>query len=131
MECKLKHLEFIQGIITRLGTNTFILKGWTITVGVALVSLTGNSSTKLSIVGLFMLSMFWVLDAYYVSLERKYRALYDEVRIRIECDFDLSILPYKTWKHSPFRCLFSVGLLAFHGSIVFLFCVYMIISCQY
>ena len=29
---KLKHLEFIQGIITRMANNSFMLKGWAVTL---------------------------------------------------------------------------------------------------
>jgi transposase len=32
LEAKLKHLEFIQTVITRLATNSFLFKGWAITI---------------------------------------------------------------------------------------------------
>lgn len=28
MENKIKHLEFIQGVINRMANNSFMLKGW-------------------------------------------------------------------------------------------------------
>ena len=31
-ENKLKHLEFIQNIITRMNSNSFVIKGWSITL---------------------------------------------------------------------------------------------------
>ena len=36
MENKRKHLEFIQGAINRMAGNLFFLRGWTITLIVAL-----------------------------------------------------------------------------------------------
>ena len=30
MESKLKHLELIQGVINRLGSDSFRMKGWTV-----------------------------------------------------------------------------------------------------
>jgi hypothetical protein len=35
-ENKRKHLEFIQGVITRMNTSSFLIKGWTITLVSAL-----------------------------------------------------------------------------------------------
>ena len=35
--------------------------------------------------------MFWALDAYYLSRERLFRALYDQVRERDEGDIDFSM----------------------------------------
>ena len=39
MEAKLKHLEFIQGIVNRLATDSFRLKGWTVVLVSAVVVL--------------------------------------------------------------------------------------------
>ena len=39
MEKKLKHLEFIQSIITRMASNSFLLKGWAITIVSALIAI--------------------------------------------------------------------------------------------
>jgi hypothetical protein len=36
MEKKLKHLEFIQLVITRMNVNSFLLKGWTVSLVAAL-----------------------------------------------------------------------------------------------
>lgn len=44
---KRKHLEFIQGIITRMAGNLFYLKGWTITLIAALFALAAkDTNTK-------------------------------------------------------------------------------------
>ena len=94
MEHKLKHLEFIQNIITRMNTNSFQIKGMSITITAALLALTSTNFNMLyaSIV-YFSLLIFWGLDAYYLSQEKGYRVLYNEVRITEEShiDFDLKL----------------------------------------
>ena len=39
MENKRKHLEFIQGAITRMASNLFFLRGWTISLVAGLFAL--------------------------------------------------------------------------------------------
>lgn len=44
MDRKLKHLDFIQGVINRLSTNSFLLKGWSVVLVSALFALSANNS---------------------------------------------------------------------------------------
>jgi len=77
---KLKHLEFIQNVITRMNTNSFQIKGWTVTIVAAILAL--YASTKNSyfvLAGMFPTLVFWFLDTYYLTQERKFRGLYDDV----------------------------------------------------
>ena len=39
LEDKYKHLEMIQNIIQRMATNSFMLKGWAVTLIVAILGL--------------------------------------------------------------------------------------------
>ena len=39
MEKKLKHLEFIQKTIERMAKNSFLLKGWSLTLTTALIAI--------------------------------------------------------------------------------------------
>ena len=36
MEAKLQHLQFIQAVIARMATNSFLFKGWAITIAAGL-----------------------------------------------------------------------------------------------
>lgn len=36
---RIKHLEFIQAVITRMGTNSFLVKGWALTLAAAFLAL--------------------------------------------------------------------------------------------
>jgi len=80
MDRKLKHLDFLQGVINRLSTNSFLLKGWSVILVSALFAL----SAKDSHIGFVYLAyipaiVFWGLDGYFLSQERKYRKLYEKI----------------------------------------------------
>lgn len=77
---RLKHLEFIQAVITRMNINSFQIKGWTVTIVSALLAIYASSKNVNFIwVGIFPISIFWFLDSYYLSQELKFRGLYDDV----------------------------------------------------
>lgn len=77
---KLKHLEFIQNIITRMNSTSFQIKSWTITIVTALLGVYA-STTKIDFIFLAILPtiFFWCLDTYYLMQERKFRGLYNDV----------------------------------------------------
>jgi hypothetical protein len=77
----IKHLEFIQSVITRLATDSFLMKGWALTVAGALFGFAAKGTDwKIALVGLMPVAAFWGLDAYFLRQERLYRILYDHVR---------------------------------------------------
>lgn len=80
MDQTLEHLKLIQGAIDRMARASFLLKGWTVTVVVAILGFAANTSNLgLSLIALFPAFAFWGLDAYYLRQERLFRRLYDEV----------------------------------------------------
>lgn len=81
----------IQNVITRMGTNSFALKGWSVGIMIAVYAFTGNSNVKAVIVTFMPLIAFLFIDTYYLMLERKYRCLYDYVRKRSEKEIDFSM----------------------------------------
>ena len=85
-----KHLELIQGVVTRLGNNSFLLKGWSMTVlvgGSLLMVRMRSEQPLLALTLLVPVLGFWLLDAYYLWQERLFRAEYDRVRQQDETDF--------------------------------------------
>ena len=60
---KEKHLELIQGVINRMASNSFMLKGWSVVLVSALFALAA-SQTKVHFVclAIFPAAAFWVLD---------------------------------------------------------------------
>ena len=92
MEKRIKHLEMIQGVVNRLSSNSFLLKGWSVILVSALFALSAKDR-KLAFVYLayFPAFAFWVLDGYFLWQERLYRALYNKVRAYQEEEIDFSM----------------------------------------
>lgn len=79
---QVKHLEFIQAIVTRLGNGSFLIKGWTLTAaGIFFAVLAKDLSWKVAVTGFIPIAGFWLLDSYYLRQERLFRKLYDAVRL--------------------------------------------------
>lgn len=118
-ENKLKHLEFIQAIVNRMSVNSFLLKGWSVTLVAALFVLAAKDTRKeYIIIAYFPVLMFWVIDAYFLSQERLFRDLYDDVRIREadRVDFSMNTAPFRSWRNSWAACFLSFSLLFFYLS---------------
>jgi hypothetical protein len=91
MEDKQKHLEFAQGVINRMGQNSFLIKGWTVTLVSALFALAAkDANQKFVIVAYFPTLVFWLLDGYFLYQERLFRKLFDHVRKEKSADFSLN-----------------------------------------
>jgi hypothetical protein len=89
---KHKHLDFVQAAINRMASNLFLLKGWSITLIAALFALAAKDSNRFYVlIAYFPLFIFWSLDGYFLSQERKFRALYDHVRKLDEKQIDFSM----------------------------------------
>ena len=92
MEARLKHLEFIQGVIDRLAGNSFRLKGWSVVlVSALLVFLAWRGRVEFAYIGFVPVLVFWGLDGYFLRQERLFRDLYDRVRTLDEADIDFSM----------------------------------------
>lgn len=120
MEKKLKHLEFIQQAINRMASNLFLLKGWTVTLIAAMFALAAKESKDFYfLLAYFPTFMFWLLDGYFLSQERRFRSLYDHVAKLEEdaIDFSMDTQPFKETpsRNKWSRALFSPTLLIYYG----------------
>jgi hypothetical protein len=80
-ESELKHLEFIQGVIARLANNSFLLKGWSVTLVAAILALTvRDPGIYTMFLALFPALVFWGLDAFYLAQERHFREMHKDAR---------------------------------------------------
>ncbi len=117
-EKRLKHLELIQGVITRMGSNLFTLRGWMITLVVGLsVAFLEVGRNELQVILVLVILIFWVHDAYFLSLERGYRCLYNKVRKLDEdaIDFSMDISEFDVLKTiSIWYCMWSKTLSFFY-----------------
>ena len=91
MDNKIKHLEMIERIIERMAKNSFMLKGWAVTLIVGIIAVVARMELQFWIISVVPLLMFWALDSYYLSIERKYRELYNSVRLKKDFDIDYAI----------------------------------------
>jgi hypothetical protein len=127
---KHKHLEFVQSAVNRMAGNLFLLKGWSVTLTAALFALAAKDANKAYVlVAYFPLVIFWCLDSYFLSQERRFRALYDHVRQMNEADIDFSMdtRPFSADPHNSWACaLLSRTLVAYYGGLaaVMLFLMY-------
>lgn len=78
-EDKIRYIELVQSIISRLANNSFLLKGWTITLIAAIFSLSDKIMKNFALTIYFFILIFWILDSYYLYQERLYRDLYNKV----------------------------------------------------
>lgn len=116
----LKEVEITQNIINRMGTNSFLIKGWAITLVVASLLIGGTSYYHY--VALLPWLMFWYLDAYFLRLEKLYRKSYSwliknrETSQEYLLDMDISNLENRFGKETPslFEVIFSLTLLIFY-----------------
>jgi hypothetical protein len=114
-ENKIKHLEFIQNVITRMNTNSFLIKGWMVTLVSALFALAAkDSDSRYVLVTYIAIPIFWYLDAFYLSQERQYRALYDAIRGTEATDFSMNASVYATGRNRWISAVFSRTLLALY-----------------
>lgn len=119
MENKRKHLEFIQNTISRMSGNLFFLRGWTITLITGLFALSASKGTYdgYILLAYFLLVIFWTLDGYFLSQERRFRCLYDDVRNLDEdkIDFSMKTKKYQNeWRNTWLGSMLSATLLWFY-----------------
>jgi len=78
-----KELEMIENVITRMANNSFMIKGWCITLFIALITffnIKDLSSTLLIFILSLIIFLFGYLDAFYLLMERKYTSLYSHIK---------------------------------------------------
>lgn len=114
-----KHLEFTQGVINRMGQNSFLIKGWAVTLVSALFALAAkDADQKFVIVAYFPAIVFWILDGYYLYQERLFRKVYDHVRQQQTVDYSLSTKNFDNGISDWASAALSKTLILFYGIII-------------
>lgn len=129
-ESKMRYLEMILEVITRMANNSFALKGWTVTLVAGIFTLSGDAIGTNFWFLYIPIIIFWGLDAFYLSKERSYRALYKHVaglsQNQIDFNMDTSafsgIEKNKLWSCliSPTELFFYLSLSVLSGVIIFI-----------
>lgn len=115
-ELRVSHLEMIQAVIARIAGYSASHKNFCVT----LVTAAGGLAVTLhnpwiAVLSFLPVVVFAGLDAQYLRIERRYRALYDQVRLEPPAAmpaFDLK--PPGTADPGFFPTLFSWSVLAFY-----------------
>ena len=90
MDMKVKHLEMVQSAIARMSQHSFFVKGWSITLTVAILAVAFDKQCPLfAIVAMLPIGAFWGMDAFYVRHERIFRNLHRKIAEDIQNNTNL------------------------------------------
>lgn len=121
-ESKIKHLEFLQNCISRMANNSFIFKGWALTIVSAITTCAITMKEfYIALMAFLPAFVFCALDTYYLQLERKYRILYDKVAMEKpeNIDFNMQLpISKKQDKTLYFQTLFSKSIIPFYSALI-------------
>lgn len=123
---RVKHLELIQAVITRMNTNSFQIKGWCITIVSALLAIyASNKNESFILISASATLLFWFLDGYYLMQERKFRGLYNDVAEISTPSEQIKLFEMRTdlYTKGRFRYLISFSsktIITFYLSIIFI-----------
>src|SRR5690349_4899013 len=120
-EDKRKHLEFIQATVSRMASNLFFLKGWTVTLIAGVFALAAkDANEKYFAIAYLAGILFWVLDGYFLAQERCFRALYDRVRTLSpeRIDFSMDTRPFQNERRNTWSgAMLSKTLIIYYGGL--------------
>ncbi|MDP8226167.1 MAG: hypothetical protein P9L89_00790 [Candidatus Celaenobacter polaris] len=116
-----KEIDLIQSCIKRMANNSFIIKGWTISLIVIVLSLSLKVYVNLillSFILLFTVLAFWFLDSFFLQTEKKYRKMHEWVIKNRENSneylYDLNPARFNKEVSCRFRIMMSVTLWPFY-----------------
>ncbi|MFJ7724684.1 hypothetical protein ACIQXV_00840 [Neobacillus sp. NPDC097160] len=135
-ENKLKHLEFIQGVINRMGQNAFLLKGWAVTLVAGLFAFANTQEMDYRFISIALIPtiFFWLLDGYFLWQEKLFRKLYDYVRKKGDgevIDFSMNVEPFVSETSSWIRICLSNTLGLFYLPIIVIIIITIAFVCKY
>lgn len=108
------HLQMIQGVVSRLASNSFAVRGWSVVLTAGLFALSGKDTPILLKFVWVPVVVFWVLDSYYLWQERAFRDLYARA---VEGDLGFS-MAVKTSLKEWVSAAFSVTMLLLHATLL-------------
>lgn len=134
-EDKRAYLQMLQEPICRMSTISAIFKGFAATI-VAGISAISYASTNIWVLGLSFLPVlaFAVLDVYYLKLERKFRFLFEQVRMdKHEIDFSMKLtndpLENISAKARTWDCIKSPSIYLFYPLMLLILVAVFVLKC--
>lgn len=72
------YLEILHATIARMAGHSFVAKRWSVALAAAVLGFAvSEAAPKMLWVGTLGVSMFWIVDAYYLALERGFRKRFE------------------------------------------------------
>lgn len=120
-----KEIDLIQDCIKRMANNSFLLKGWTISLVSIILTFSPKNISQvfLGSIMLVIVIAFWSLDAYFLRLERMYRKMYNWVlnerkNGNTTYEYDLDPSRFKSQVEKITCVMLSKTLFLFYGVIL-------------
>lgn len=119
-----KEIDLIQSCINRMAKNSFMIKGWALTIFAGVITFSKmeaiNNLWMLICTILVPYVAFWLLDAFFLHTERKYCKMYawviqERKRGNTEYQYDLNPERFKEDVGCMLCSFFSKTLLLFYG----------------
>lgn len=129
---RLKHLEMLQQIITRMASNSFLVKGWSVTLLSAILVMTAKDKVyAMGWVAVIPVVAFWVIDGFFLRQERLFRKLFDRYRCQpqdIPTDFSMDTSAVANEVGAWGKVMVSKTLLIFHGGLAMVLGIVLLLS---
>ena len=105
---KHKELDLIQGCISRMAHDGFVVKGWAILLISSAFALLGQKmlNWEYGVVVCVSLLALWIMNTYFLWNERKYRILYSWVIRERQIGNDSLLYELDTSKNKEIKCCF-------------------------
>lgn len=120
---KYRHLELIQGVVSRMARNSVLVKIWTVSIVTVYVfsGFSDNPHWLTAVGGCFSIFGFWYVDARYLQLERCYVRLHNAVvNGKQVLAGDLNYRPYIQEVDTVFAVSMSWSVFIFYGILLIL-----------
>jgi hypothetical protein len=132
-----KEIDLIQACISRMAHNSFLIKGWAITIVAVVLALADKTSSPALLCGIMLIPLisFWWLDTFFLRTERMYREMYTWViKNRSEGNdemlYDLNPKRFedkvdsrcKIMRSKTLRCFYGIPILIVLGVLIFHLC---------
>lgn len=123
-----KEIDLIQSCINRMAKNSFMVKGWMVTLVAAFVALLSDKVSEIVIAVLSgaIIFCFWFIDGFFLKTEKLFRKKYEWVIKNRpvnngNCLYDLNPYNKEMWLNPDEKmpnivsCMFTKTLIPFYG----------------
>ncbi len=113
-----KHMDYVQAVIARLANNSFVMKGWALTLTTALLGFAvSRGQALLAVSALVPAIAFWLLDTYFLRQERAFRHLFADVASKRVTAFAMNPREYAA-REKWWVVMRSASLSGFYAAII-------------